>query len=394
MANNSRKYPLTLVLTLALLAAGTAVAGVWMGAARPERDLSAGSRVIEIASDLRAEAEAEAGGGDDRSVEPMAENELDPDTVRAIDRGLTFLAGTQNRDGSWGGGYGGGSSAAITGICGMAFLAQGNSPGRGKYCRNVEKALEWMLKSSDRTGMLHGPQVSHGSMYGHGFATLFLAEAYGMTSDPRLARRLRIKLRAAIRLICQVQLESGGWWYQPSKVSGRTSDISVTICQTMALRAARVVGINVPQKNIDRAVDCVKRAAQNDGGFAYQVPERVKASGGSAFPRSAAGVCILYGLGQYESKETLAGVKYLMRNLPNKGYRTGHYFYGNYYAAQAMYQAGGDYWSKWWPAIRKDLLSKQQRNGSWPGGAGENYATGMACIILAIPYRYLPILQR
>ncbi len=61
-----------------------------------------------------------------------------------------------------------------------------------------------------------------------------------------------------------------------------------------------------------------------------------------------------------------------------------------------MYQAGGQYWEKWWPAIRKELVGKQGSDGSWGGGGGaaKSYGTGMACIILAIPYRYLPILQR
>jgi hypothetical protein len=193
-----------------------------------------------------------------------------------------------------------------------------------------------------------------------------------------------------------VQLESGGWWYQPDRAAGRTSDISVTICQTMALRAARGAGINVPQKTIDKAIDCVKRAAQPDGGFAYQVPEKGQAGGGSAFPRSAAGVCILYGLGQYAAKETKNGLEYLRKQPPGgkSGGFMGHYFYAQYYAAQAMYQAGDEYWAKWWPAIRKDLMSKQNADGSWQGDAGVNYGTGMACIILCIPYRYLPILQR
>ncbi len=337
-------------------------------------------------------------GGTEAPTQPAARagDELTPATLRAIRKGLAYLAASQNRDGSWGGGYGpgGGGSAAVTAICGMAFLAHGNVPGRGKYSRNVEKAVDWVLKCGDKTGMLHGPNVSHGSMYGHGFATLFLAEAYGMNNDPVLGKKLRQKLQRAVRLICQVQLASGGWWYQPSRIPGRTSDISVTICQTMALRAARTAGVNVPQKTINKAIDCVKRAAQSDGGFAYQIPEKGQARGGGAFPRSAAGVCILYGLGQNKAKETKAGVKYLMKHIKGGRFRTGHYYYGNYYAAQAMYQAGGKYWEESWPKIRKDVLTKQGADGAFSGGAGNNYGTGMACIILCIPYRYLPILQR
>jgi prenyltransferase beta subunit len=335
---------------------------------------------------LAASASGPASGGEDRSAEPLAGNELTPEVITAISRGLDYLAKNQSRDGSFGG-QGAGANAAVTGVCGMAFLAQGNVPGRGKYAKNVEKVVEWMLKCGDRTGLLHGPQTSHGVMYEHGFAALFLAEAYGMTQDDKIKK----KLQNAIRLIAQTQLDSGGWWYQPDRSPGQTSDISVTICQTMALRAARNVGVNVPQKTVDKAVDCVKRASQPDGGFAYQVPNPpAKAGGGSAPPRSAAGLCILYGLGEYNAKETKDGLKYLEKIGPQQM----GMFYGTYYGTQAMYQAGGQYWAKWWPGISKDLIKKQQADGSWTGEGYGTYATGMACIILCVPYNYLPILQR
>ena len=73
-------------------------------------------------------------------------------------------------------------------------------------------------------------------MYGHGFATLFLAEVYGMHPDPDL----RQKLVKAVKLIINTQNDEGGWRYQPER---READISVTICQVMALRAARNAGI-------------------------------------------------------------------------------------------------------------------------------------------------------
>ncbi len=344
---------------------------------------------LALAAVLTLAAALPAGAGEDRSDEPLTGEELTPEVIAAVGRGLDYLARNQDRDGSFGGGGGpGGANAAVTGICGMAFLAQGNVPGRGKYAKNVEKVVDWMLKCGDqRTGLLHGPQTSHGVMYEHGFATLFLAEAYGMTQDDKIKRRLQ----NAIRLIAQTQLESGGWWYQPDRSPGKTSDISVTICQTMALRAARNVGVNVPQKTVDKAVDCVKRAAQADGGFAYQVPNPpAKAGGGSAPPRSAAGLCILYGLGEYNAKETKEGLKYLDKIGPQQM----GMFYGTYYGTQAMYQAGGKYWTKWWTGISKDLVKKQQADGSWTGDGYGTYGTGMGCIILCVPYNYLPILQR
>ena len=75
-----------------------------------------------------------------------------------------------------------------------------------------------------------------------------------------------------------------------------------------------------------------------------------------------------------------------------------HYFYGHYYAAQAMWIAGGNYWQQWYPAIRDELLNTNWRNrneGSWYNNQiCPHYCTAMALIILQIPNNYLPILQR
>ena len=73
-------------------------------------------------------------------------------------------------------------------------------------------------------------------MYGHGFATLFLAEVYGMTPRPDV----RETLRKAVRLIVQTQNQEGGWRYHPVR---NDAALSVTSCQIMALRAARTTGV-------------------------------------------------------------------------------------------------------------------------------------------------------
>lgn len=75
-------------------------------------------------------------------------------------------------------------------------------------------------------------------------------------------------------------------------------------------------------------------------------------------------------------------------------YRSFDYFYAHYYAVQGMFQAGGEYWAKWFPKVRDELVRGQNRNGSWKDLVGPNYATAMATIILQIPYRYLPIFER
>jgi hypothetical protein len=57
-----------------------------------------------------------------------------------------------------------------------------------------------------------------------------------------------------------------------------------------------------------------------------------------------------------------------------------------------MFLAGGDYWANWYPAIRDELIARQDKTtGGWSGEVNEDYCTAMALIILQIPNRYLPV---
>lgn len=315
--------------------------------------------------------------------------EITPESRAAVERGLAYLATMQAPNGSYGQDrYG--DHVGITALAGIAYLADGNVPGRGGYGDNVERCLNFLLDSASESGLM-AADTSHGPMYGHGFATLFLGEAYGMAGDSMSAaqqQRLRETLLKAVRLIIDSQNHEGGWRYQPVPYD---ADISVTICQIMALRSARNAGLSVPKETIDKAVAYV-RNCQNpgDGGFRYMLNP-----GASAFPRSAAGVASLYYAGIYDDEALDHGLDYLHLHGNDMRYReSGHYFYGHYYAAQAMFLAGGEHWQRWFPEVRTTLLTNQSPDGSWTSAHGSHYGTAMACIVLQIPNRLLPIFQR
>ena len=309
--------------------------------------------------------------------------EITPQTRNAIDKGLRYLASAQGNDGSYGASrYG--KHVGITALACMAFMADGHVPGRGKYGPNVQAGLNFVLQNAQETGLI-AADTSHGPMYGHGFATLFLAEVYGMTHEPR-TREALIK---AINLIVNSQNQDGGWRYYPIPYD---ADLSVTICQIMALRAARNAGVSVPKETIDRAISYVRRCQnRGDGGFRYMIH-----GGGSAFPRSAAGVASLYYAGVYEDDAISRGLAYMMNEKKRLegGQGSGHYYYGQYYAVQAMYLAGGAYWRAWYPWVRDELIGKQAAGGHWSSGHGDDYATAMALLVMQIPNRLLPIFQR
>ncbi len=309
---------------------------------------------------------------------------ITPKISRSIRAGLDYLVSRQTDDGAFGNrGYR--RNVAVVSLGGMAFLAHGSTPSRGEYGEAIDGATRYVLAHSQDNGFIIAEESqSHGPMYGHGFSTLFLAEVYGMWPESDI----RDKLAAAVRLIVQTQNPAGGWRYHPEPTE---ADISVTICQIMALRAARNAGIYVPNETIERCLQYVKSCQNPDGGFGYTPQSRQ-----SLYPRSAAGVVALYSAGIYESEEVQKALAYLdpftgqlpqMRNDAN-------FLYGQYYAAQAMWHAGGERFRRWYTAAAKTLLDTQRPDGSWDDEICPEYGTAMACLVLQTPSNYLPIFQR
>jgi hypothetical protein len=324
------------------------------------------------------------------------------DAQAAIDGGLAKLVALQAGDGGYADRTGFGN-VAVAGLAGLALLAGGHHPGRGRYGRAVSKAADYVVGkgSGAKAGYLQNTDgfFSHGAMYQHGFGTLFLAEVCGTFPAADKQGKVREMLEKAVALTVKSQNRDGGWRYDPQPTG---ADVSVTVAQLMALRAAKNAGVYVDKSVIDKCVEYIKGCRLADSGYCYQ---KGQPGTGSMFPRSAAAVVGLFSAGIYDGhpdykKYVEGGLKYLMRYLPGRrpgniaDLRLDHYWYGQYYAALAMWSAGKPYWTDWFPAIRGELLAKRNPTGGWDDFNGTAYATAMACIILQLPNNYLPIMQK
>ena len=203
-----------------------------------------------------------------------------------------------------------------------------------------------------------------------------------------MSQDLRPTLEEAIDLIIRSQNDRGGWRYQPRPAD---ADLSVTVCQMMALRAARNAGCYVPVETIDRAVDYVRRCQNTDGGFAYQIT-----GGQSRWPLTAAAIVALQNAGKYQGEELERAYAFLQQNRREVSTptQTNYFFYAHYYAIQAFWQLGGEPWRLWYQDLRDTLLRLQSPDGTWIDYVGRTYATAMACLILSVPRSVLPIFQR
>lgn len=280
------------------------------------------------------------------------------------------------------------------GATAMAILpllgaGQTHLEGEPKFKEAIRKGLKYLVENQQRValrgggvgGSLYEPE---GNMYSHGLATIALCEAYAMTKD----RDLLYPAQAAINFIVYAQDDtSGGWRYAPK--SG--GDTSVVGWQFMALKSGQMGFLTIPERTIGKAVQFLD-SVQTESGAKYGYAE----PGGGISTTSIGLLCRMYLGWDKENPAMARGVEYLGQQGPSK-----NNMYYNYYATQVMRHYGGDDWKKWNKAMRDYLIAQQADKGNakgswyfehnWSKRGGRLYNTSLACMILEVYYRHLPI---
>ena len=344
------------------------------------------------------------------SVFAEGEWEVTPASERALQKGLEWLARNQGAEGNWNS-----NNLGLVGMGALAFLSAGHLPGRGRYGNTVRRALNYMTRNAKPSGLLNIANAQH-DMYNHGLAAFALGQAYGMTNDKVLNK----VLDKALKLISNTQAEDGGWDYRARR-QGRGHDLSLVVMQAKALRGAMDSGLEVSPEVVGSAIQSVRRyyktrsgkngltnpkaAMLEAGQFTYN-------GGGGTLAMAAAGVVCLQEFGQYGDwriGKNLDVIQAAIGKAAKPGSRNGSVPCGDaytlYYVGQALYQVGGKRWRESYPRLRDYLVASQMlsagessQDGLWRGGRvggvpGDMYGTAVACFVLSMPNRYLPILQ-
>ena len=318
---------------------------------------------------------------------------------QAVAWALDYLARHQLNDGSWSMSFEDSCDGncvpgcdgkdpyrfGATGLALMCFLGAGHTQNDEQYGEVVTKGIYFLQQSLRRTSDsgYWVDTVASAQMYEHGIATLALCEAYQMTQ----AGELKESCQLAVNFILKAQYRDGGWDYHP----GRPGDLSIAGWQVLVLKSAAATDLIVPREaveGIDRFLDS-NRAGEFM--FRYRGGKPTKSM-------TAIGVLLQIFRGKTKDARSVAnGIEYLSNQGPS-----GVDMYYNYYATQAMFQIGGRSWKNWNYYMR-DLLVKTQSpsghlRGSWMFEGdhsnkvgGRFYSTCMACLILEVYYRYLPV---
>lgn len=309
---------------------------------------------------------------------------------RAIRRALSYLRGLQDERGA----FGSATPVASSSLALMAHFAAGDTPEDLVVGEALRRGITYVLDRQGGDGYFGNADGSR--MYGHGIATLMLAEALGMCGDEELEERIRQALEQAVAVTVAAarrpksDAARGGWRYQPTD-SG--SDLSLSGWQLMSLHATAQVGISVPEEVVIAAVDYARRLTTADGQVGYE-------ASGQDHPALRGAALISFAIGgRLDLPETARVADRIVTNPI--GWQGPWFYYRCYYDAVGLSRAAPALWDGYAATLEGILIDHQEESGAWPRPPGDNegnhgvvYRTSMAVLALAVNKHLLPAYQR
>ena len=322
-----------------------------------------------------------------------------PRDVREIyEAGCRYLAKVQEPSGNWNDSQQG---PGVTGMAMMVLLASGEDPNHGAYRTHIRRALRSIIASQDaESGFYGGSGGSHSSMYQHGFATLAVAEAYGVVDDRTLwiedggpgkglstGQSLELAVKLAVTSAKHNPL--GAWRYSPDATD---HDTSVSGAMLMGLLGARNAGIEVPDETIDKAITYYTTMTGPDGQVGYAGPQ------GGSVATTSIGTLVMAIARRKDLPQFALASQCLVGGVHAGGSESHYLNYTRYYKAQALFQADVDAWQQWNMKLIQDVKAQRRPDCSLSTGAagdgGQVAGTSLTLLALALNFRFLPIYER
>jgi len=233
-------------------------------------------------------------------------------------------------------------------------------------------------------------------MYGHGIATLLLAEAAGACGDEAREQRVRDALVRAIGLTLRAQRVAkppqfrGGWRYGPTDAN---ADLSLSGWQLLSLYASRQIGVPVPPEALIDGAAYARSLIGDNGSVAYD-------NRGDDRPalRGLALLVLVLGQGPGGSSGSSAPeITAIVKRISEDpiAWQGSFFYYRAYYDAVGLARAAPTMWDTYGPRLEKVLIDHQDPAGAWPEtpGGGEGlpvYRTSMALLALSVDRHLLP----
>ena len=210
-----------------------------------------------------------------------------PEEIRAsITRGVDFLVGYQNKDGSWGGptrtkglniyaplpGAHHAFRAGASGLALSGLIDSGDK--RPETASTIEKAAEWAEKHLPN--LRRADPTTTYNIWGHAYGLRALIRLHEREADPARKARYKELAQEQVELVNRYADVNGGWGYldlfdniKTHKPSGITTSFS-SATVLLAMREGREkLGLTLNDKVVTAALDSIKRQQTPDMAYTY-----------------------------------------------------------------------------------------------------------------------------
>ena len=296
-----------------------------------------------------------------KEVAPLAENELE----ESIKRGVDYLIGKQNKDGSWGGPtrtkglniYAPVPEAHLAFRSGASALALAglldSKDQRPETKAAIERGEKWFFEKLPK--LRHVDPTTTYNVWGHSYGLRAISRLYKYREGDE-AKRSRLKQLAELQFQMLLKTEDvrGGWGYLD--FDGFTSHFSgIPTCFTTATvllamkDAEETMGITPPAREVKRGLRSIEQQKTADWSFTYSIDHRLRPRYGINRPAGSLGrtqVCFAAMRRFGDERITDELIQHWLHRL-----------------CLLMLQPEDQ--KKFIPHLARHILSKQEKDGSW-----------------------------
>ena len=320
---------------------------------------------------------------------------------RAIERGVEFLLKRQNKDGSWGSarntkglniyapvpGAHHGFRAAVTSLAISALIELDSKDAAAVGA--LERAEKWLIEFLPRVRRATPDAIYN--TWGHAYSIQALVRMHArLPNDKRRQKEIMDLLELQLDLLGRYECVDGGWCYYDFNIGSKQpagSSISfVSATVLVALHEASEIGLEIPQRLVDRAKASIVRQRNADYAYCYgeylkyQPRRGINRPGGSLGRSQSCNLAMRLWGDETVTDEVLDA--WLNRLIARNGWLSigrkrpipheswfqvaGYfYYYGHYYAALCVEQLKPEERPPHQDQLAQVLLPLQEKDGSW-----------------------------
>jgi prenyltransferase beta subunit len=318
---------------------------------------------------------------------------------QSVGRGIAWLLMAQNRDGSWGSEPRFPGDIANTTMATLTLMSTGSTIKRGKYHRQIRRAVDWSLRRIKR-GINYGdaPYRPHHTQIQNDlgpninlyYAALLLSQILPLELDRWEETLARKKLREMTAIIASLQQKDGSFEmsYEP---------MLTTVTAWLCLRQSAAIGISIRGASVDKVLGYLRRKCYHKESGIFADP---KHGSSPRFVTQASGLRVFYSMGEAKPADLQKASKILsgMRFDREAGGRAGgEHYLGALFAMQALHLGKERPFQVFYRKLAKDIMRCQNKDGSWTGYhciTARVFCTACAVTAMQTPNKLLRLVDR